>query len=363
MSGLDDPWMARAVEIAARGTRAVRPNPKVGCVLVRDGRVVGEGFHAVCGGPHAEVEALRQAGASARGATAYVTLEPCNHHGRTGPCSDALIAAGVARVVAAVRDPNPSAQGGLARLAAAGVEVLCGLGADAARAVAEVFLTNVVHGRPLVQLKLAASADGRVAAADGTSRWVTGPAARAEVARMRGEADAVLVGSGTALADNPRLDLRHAPDAGPLPLRVVFDRRGRLADVDPAALHLGDAAHQATHIVTARADGWLRWIDRGAQVSVQGAQGDWTRAALAGLLRAGVCHLLCEGGPILAAGMLRAGVVDRIELFVAPKALGAGPGAIADLGVAGIDGALGWRWCQAQMCGDDVWLTGRFTKE
>ncbi len=359
----DEHWMARAIALAGQGTRAVRPNPKVGCVLVQATEVVGEGFHAACGGPHAEIHALRMAGERARGSTAFVTLEPCNHHGRTGPCTEALIAAGVARVVAAVRDPNPKAQGGLDRLQAAGIAVAHGVGAAAARTVAEVFLTNVEHKRPFVQLKLATTADGRVAATDGSSRWVTGLAARAEVARMRAEADAVLVGSGTALADDPRLDLRHANDAGPLPVRVVLDRRGRLAVLDPATRHLGDTAAQQTRIVTARPDGWANWRDRGAQVLILQDRAEWLAQALASLLADDLCHVLCEGGPTLAAALLSAQLVDRVDIFVAPKALGAGLAAVADVGVATIDGAIGWRWTDLRRCGDDAWLTGRFGRE
>ncbi len=355
--------MAQAVALAGQGTRAVRPNPKVGCVLVKDDVAVGAGFHAACGGPHAEIAALQAAGERARGATAYITLEPCNHHGRTGPCSEALIAAGVARVVAAVRDPNPAAQGGLERLQAAGIATEHGLGYKDAARVAEVFLTNVQFHRPFVQLKLATTVDGRVAAADGSSRWITGPAARTAVATMRAEADAVVVGSGTALADDPRLDLRHASAAGPLPLRIVLDRRGRLAEVDPDGRHLGQTAAQATRIVTARPAGWAGWQDRGVQVASLAAGDDWLDRALAHLSELGVCHLLCEGGPTLAATLIRDKLVDRLDLFVAPKLLGAGPCAVGDLGIGSIDGAIACTWSAFERCGDDVWLTGRFAKE
>jgi diaminohydroxyphosphoribosylaminopyrimidine deaminase / 5-amino-6-(5-phosphoribosylamino)uracil reductase len=223
----DSRWMRRALELAERGRWTVSPNPLVGCVLVRDGEVVGEGWHFRAGGPHAEVAALEAAGELAAGATAYVTLEPCGHAGRTGPCTQALLAAGVSRVVAAIPDPHPEAGGGAAMLRADGVRVDVGVLAEEARRQNAVFLHGVAAGRPYVTLKLAVSLDGRIAAADGTSRWLTGPQARRHAHALRAEADAVAVGSGTVLADDPLLTVRLDGYAGPQPLRVVLDRRVR----------------------------------------------------------------------------------------------------------------------------------------
>ena len=218
-------WMRRALDLAERGRWTVSPNPLVGCVLVRDGEVVGEGWHERAGQAHAEVRALDQAGDRARGADVYVTLEPCAHQGRTGPCSAALLRAGVARVFVALADPNPLAAGGGEALRAAGIAVEVGLGQDEARRQNEVFLHALATGRPLVVVKAAVSLDGRIAAADGTSRWLTGEAARQRVHRLRAEVDAVVVGSGTVLADDPALTCRL--EGAPQPLRVVLDGRGR----------------------------------------------------------------------------------------------------------------------------------------
>ena len=240
----DRRWMRHAVTLGARADRGVRPNPAVGCVVVADGRMVGEGHHQRLGGPHAEVHALKMAGELARGATAYVTLEPCNHHGRTPPCVDALIAAGVARVVVGVADTTPSAAGGAERLRGAGVQVDVGVEGEAAARLAEVFLVNHHHERPFVRLKMAASLDGYTAASDGSSRWLTGAEARRRVHRWRADADAVMVGSGTALADDPRLDLRHGVPGVP-PLRVVADRRLRIG----AGLRLADTTTQPTIVL------------------------------------------------------------------------------------------------------------------
>ncbi|WP_284208418.1 bifunctional diaminohydroxyphosphoribosylaminopyrimidine deaminase/5-amino-6-(5-phosphoribosylamino)uracil reductase RibD, partial [Chitiniphilus shinanonensis] len=223
----DAAMMQRALAQAARGACITSPNPSVGCVLVRDGVIVGAGHSQQAGGPHAEVMALRQAGDAARGATAYVTLEPCSHHGRTPPCADALVAAGVARVVVALTDPNPLVAGqGLARLRAAGIDVAAGVLRDAAQAHHKGFLSRMVRGRPWTRLKLAASLDGRIALRDGQSQWITGPAARADVQRLRARSCAMLTGIGTVLADDAQLTVREPQGVlwqGRQPLRVVVD--------------------------------------------------------------------------------------------------------------------------------------------
>ena len=317
--------MARAVALAARGLGRTSPNPVVGCVVLNArGEAVGEGFHTRAGGgAHAEVRALAQAGASARGGTAVVTLEPCAHTGRTGPCSDALVAAGIARVVYAVSDPTETASGGADRLMAAGVEVESGLLAEEARRGNEAWLLAVRLGRPHVHWKWAATLDGRSAAADGTSRWITGPQARAEVHTLRDQVDAVLVGTGTVWADDPSLDVRPAPVDGRQPMAVVVGRRPL-----PAGSRLAGRA-----VVLATRD---------------------PLAALADLYERGVRSVLLEGGPTVAGAFLQAGAVDRVTAYLAPALLGAGPAALADAGIASIGDALRLGLESVERVGDDV---------
>lgn len=310
----------RALELAAQPGLPLGPNPRVGCVLLDDrGELVAEGWHRGAGTPHAEVDALAQAGAAARGTTAVVTLEPCNHTGRTGPCAQALIAAGVRRVVCAHSDPNPVATGGSATLRAAGVEVEEGLLADEARRVNRGWLHGLAHGRPFVTWKFATTLDGYSAAADGTSRWISNAAARRDVHRLRLESDVVLVGTSTVLADDPQLSVR-GDDGTPLlrevqPLRAVMGQRL----VPQAAQVLDDTAE--TLILSTR---------------------DITEA-LGGLFGLGRRHVLLEGGPTLAAAFLAAGVVDEIVAYVAPVLLGAGRHAVADLGIGTIADARRFR--------------------
>ncbi|WP_208983358.1 bifunctional diaminohydroxyphosphoribosylaminopyrimidine deaminase/5-amino-6-(5-phosphoribosylamino)uracil reductase RibD [Geodermatophilus obscurus] len=309
--------MARARELGASVLGTTSPNPAVGAVvLAADGTPVGEGATAPPGGPHAEVRALQQAGERARGGTVVVTLEPCAHTGRTGPCADALLAAGVARVVVAVPEPTRPAGGGAARLRAAGVGVELGVEQQAAEEGAlGAWLTGVREGRPFVVWKVAGTLDGRVAAADGSSRWVTGSEARAAVHRLRATCDAVVVGSGTALADDPRLTVRDADgrNAARQPLRVVLDRRGRL----PRTARVLDGA--APTLVSTAAS---------------------PRELLGELFARDVRRLLLEGGPTLAAAFLRDGLVDEAVVHLAPKLLGAGALLVGDLGISGIGDAL-----------------------
>lgn len=337
--------MVRALDLARRGP-AHGPNPQVGCVLLAppgsgpDGRVLGEGWHRGAGTPHAEVAALADArarGLDVRGATAVVTLEPCDHTGRTGPCSVALLEAGVARVVVAVPDPNPSAAGGAQRLRAAGVSVVVGVEEAAGRELLAPWLLAVRRGRPHVTLKLAASLDGRVAAADGSSRWITSPEARAHAHALRAEVDALVVGTGTALADDPALTARDADGAlaGHQPLRVVVGTRdlpsgGRLAGPGGEVLH-------------------LRTRD--------------PREALAALHAREARRVLVEGGPMLAAAFLRAGVVDQVHAYVAPVLLGAGRPAVADLGIGTIGDALRLRTREVRPLGPDVLVVADVEEE
>lgn len=319
--------MRVALAASARVLGATSPNPPVGAVVLdAEGSVAGTGATAPPGGPHAEVQALQQAGHRARGGTAVVTLEPCRHTGRTGPCTQALLAAGVKRVLVACPDPTALAGGGAGELRAAGVDVVTGVLEDeVARGPLEAWLAVQRTGRPYVTWKYAATLDGRSAAADGSSRWITGEPARADVHRLRGEVDAVLVGVGTVLADDPELTVR--PDPGRQPLRVVLDRSGRT----PAAARV----HPALVLDTPPAQ------------------------ALGQLKERGVVSVLLEGGPTLAGAFVRDGLVDRVVGYVAPALLGEGPAALAGAGVGNIANAVRLRLDDVTTFGDDVRLTLR----
>ncbi|MCX4979653.1 bifunctional diaminohydroxyphosphoribosylaminopyrimidine deaminase/5-amino-6-(5-phosphoribosylamino)uracil reductase RibD [Streptomyces sp. NBC_00572] len=344
--------MRRAVELAARGLGATSPNPVVGCVITdASGHVVGEGFHQRAGGPHAEVHALREAGVLARGGTAYVTLEPCNHTGRTGPCAQALIEAGVSRVVYAVGDPNPQATGGADTLRAAGVEVEQGLLEAEAEAVNIAWLASVRHGRPFVRWKYAATLDGRIAAADGTSRWITSAESRADVHRLRAEADAVVVGSGTARADDPHLAVRGIEGAVQ-PLRVVVDTEATA--VKPGARVLDDAAPTLVAI----AEDAENPIDGAEVVRLPRAERGLSVPALLDALHTrGVRSVLLEGGPTLAGAFVAAGAVDEVVGYLAPVLLGAGPNALADAGISTITEALRLDVTETVRIGSDLRIT------
>ena len=317
--------MRAALALARRGLGNAWPNPAVGCVLVRHGRVVGRGWTQPGGRPHAETEALRRAGSKARGATAYVTLEPCSHHGRTPPCCNALAEAGVARVVMAMRDPDPRVNGrGLTMLRDAAIVVEEGLLEAEARALNAGFFRRIERGLPVVTLKLATTLDGRIATATGESRWITGPEARREAHALRARHDAILVGSGTVLADDPDLTCR-IPGMERVPmLRVVADARLRI----PATARLVTTATAApTCIITVPGHSpaaLAPFIAAGVEVlTVPAAEtGLDLRALLGALARRGVTRVLAEGGAGLAAGLLRAGLVDRLAWFHAPAVMG-----------------------------------------
>ncbi|WP_300271185.1 bifunctional diaminohydroxyphosphoribosylaminopyrimidine deaminase/5-amino-6-(5-phosphoribosylamino)uracil reductase RibD [Halomonas sp.] len=326
-------WMARALELARLGLYTTHPNPRVGCVLVKGGRVVGEGYHARAGEPHAEVHALNAAGEAARGATAYVTLEPCSHQGRTGPCAQALIEAGVARVVVAMEDPNPAVAGrGIAMLREAGIEVAVGIAEDEARALNAGFVRRMDHGRPFVRLKMAMSLDGRTAMQSGESQWITGPEARRQVQRLRARASAVLTGVESVIFDNSRLTVRAdqlgLPDAEAIaarqPLRVIVDSRLRLPEAAACLTEPGRTLVVAVEGV--EEERIARLTRAGAEVLALPAGADG-RVDLDAVLR----HLaeaeqanevLLETGATLAGAMLDAGLVDEMQLFVAPTLLG-----------------------------------------
>lgn len=326
----DRSHMLRALRLAVRGRGLTAPNPMVGAVLVKNGQVVGEGWHRRHGGPHAEVEALAAAGRRARGATLFVTLEPCAHHGKTPPCTEALLAAGIARCVVATRDPHAIVNGrGIRRLRAAGVAVEVGLCAAEARDILGGYVLAHEAGRPRVTWKVAASLDGRIADSQGRSRWITGAEARARGHRMRAESDAIVVGANTARADDPRLTARMSARAGLAtnqPLRVVCDTRLSL----PHSLKLFGRALAAGTVVACGAaapSARVRALEsRGVRVwKLPLAAGRVSPLALARRLAAdGRQEVLLEGGAALGAAWLRAGLVDRVALFVAPRVLGDG---------------------------------------
>lgn len=349
--------MAHALGLARRGLGRVWPNPAVGCVIVAGGRVVGRGATRPGGRPHAETEALAMAGVAARGATAYVTLEPCAHHGQTPPCAEALAAAGLARVVTAIGDPDPRVAGrGHAILRAAGVEVAEGVMAAEAQLLQKGFLSRVLKGRPMVTLKLAQSLDGRIATAAGESRWITGLAARTRVHAMRAAHDAVMVGAGTARADDPMLTVRGLGVAHQ-PVRVVA---ARSLDLDVGGA-LGRSAREVplwlVHGPSAPAPDRAEWTRAGARlfkVTEKGSRLD-PRAILAALGDAGLTRVLVEGGGQFAAALLRAGVVDEIALFTAGLALGGdGWPALAPLGLDALAGAPRFRLMRVDRIGDDT---------
>ncbi|MFJ3146835.1 bifunctional diaminohydroxyphosphoribosylaminopyrimidine deaminase/5-amino-6-(5-phosphoribosylamino)uracil reductase RibD [Streptomyces halstedii] len=347
--------MRRAITLAARGLGATSPNPVVGCVVLdAAGAPAGEGFHRRAGGPHAEIHALRAAGEEARGGTAYVTLEPCDHTGRTGPCSQALLDAGIRRVVYAVADPDPRATGGADTLRAAGVQVERGLLADEAEEGNTAWLTSVRLGRPHVRWKYAATLDGRVAAADATSRWITSAESRADVHRLRAESDAVVIGSGTARADDPQLGVRGVEGAVQ-PLRVVVDTgatavRPGARILDPTAPTLIAVAQDAetAHLPQ---DAVLR-LPRAAT-----GPGLDIPALLAALHTRGVRSVLLEGGPVLAGSFVAAGCVDTVVGYLAPVLLGAGPAALADAGITTIAQALRLAVTETVRIGPDLRVT------
>ena len=326
MSATDRRHMIRALDLARRGLYSTDPNPRVGCVIARGGHVVGEGWHRYAGEPHAEIHALAAAGGDSRGATAYVTLEPCRHTGRTGPCTRGLIEAGVAKVVAAMPDPDPRVAGqGFAKLSEAGIEVETGLLEASARALNRGFVSRHERGRPWVRCKLAATLDGRTATAAGESRWITGEAARADVHRLRAQAGAILTGIGTLLADDPRLDARledtgrPAPPMRP-PMRVIVDSRLRTppaarvlsAPGDVLIATTGDAGRRGA-LVEAGAE-IVPLPDAGGRVSLP--------ALMAALAGRGVNEVHTECGPVLAGALLESAFVDEIVVYLAPALLG-----------------------------------------
>jgi diaminohydroxyphosphoribosylaminopyrimidine deaminase / 5-amino-6-(5-phosphoribosylamino)uracil reductase len=333
MTSTDATWMRRALRLAERGRGLAGPNPPVGAVVVRDGEVVGEGFHRGPGTPHAEVLAIEAAGERTRGATLYVTLEPCTHQGRTPPCAPQVIEAGFAGVVIGATDPNPAVDGrGIATLREAGIDVEAGvLEADAERLI-QAFSKHIRTGRPFVTAKMAVSLDGRAAAADGSSRWITGPSARRDAHRLRAGADAIIVGVSTVVRDDPKLTVRLRGYRGRQPLRVVVDSSSRtppeaavLDDAAPTLIATTDkATEEAVDALRSRGVEILRLPARDGRVDLA--------AVMEQLGKRGLAEVLIEGGPTVLGDAVERGLIDRFVFYVAPKLLGSGgPGAVAAL--------------------------------
>ncbi|HEX6736412.1 MAG TPA: bifunctional diaminohydroxyphosphoribosylaminopyrimidine deaminase/5-amino-6-(5-phosphoribosylamino)uracil reductase RibD [Azonexus sp.] len=358
-SAADHRWMAQALQLAERGLWTTSPNPRVGCVLVdAAGQVVGEGWHEKAGEPHAEVHALRAAGARARGATAYVTLEPCSHHGRTPPCAEALIAAGVARVVAAMSDPNPLVAGkGLALLQAAGIETACGLLENEARELNIGFIARMMRGRPWLRLKAAASLDGKTALTNGVSRWITGPDARRDGQRWRARACAILTGIGTVRDDDPQLNVRDV-ETPRQPLRVVVDSRleipltARILQGGPVLV--AGAVADAEKVTALQAVGAEVLILPNAAGKVELA------ALLAELGRRGINEIHAEAGFKLNGSLLREGLVDELLLYLAPCLIGHTASGLFDLPeLASLDGKRRLQVRDLRQVGADIRVLAR----
>ncbi|MGE8244749.1 MAG: bifunctional diaminohydroxyphosphoribosylaminopyrimidine deaminase/5-amino-6-(5-phosphoribosylamino)uracil reductase RibD [Stenotrophomonas maltophilia] len=352
-TALDHQHMAQALRLAERAAYTARPNPMVGCVIARDEVVVGEGWHQRTGGPHAEVFALRQAGGQARGATAYVTLEPCAHHGRTPPCALALIEAGVSRVVAAMRDPFPKVDGGgFVLLREAGIAVAEGLMAAQARELNQGFLSRIERGRPWVRVKLAASLDGRTAMADGRSRWITGAAAREDVQHWRARAGAILTGAATVLADDPMLTVRLTDTEVLPPLRVVLD--ARLRSLDCARVREGGAPTLYLHDAAVRPPA----IADAEFASVPSHDGRLDLGAVLALLaERGINDVHTEAGATLAGALLAGGWVDELLLYQAPTLLGEhGLPLLSGLGIHAMDDQRRMRVVDQRQVGGDLRL-------
>lgn len=361
----DERYMARALELARRGRFTTTPNPNVGCVIVRDGEIVGEGWHHRAGEPHAEVHALRMAGDKAKGATAFVTLEPCSHHGRTPPCCDALIAAGVSRVVAAMQDPNPQVAGrGLYRLQQAGIEVSHGLMMSEAEALNRGFLKRMRTGFPWIQLKLGASLDGRTAMASGESQWITSAAARRDVQQLRAQSSAILTSSATVLADDPSLtvrwselneDVRQQLDEATLrqPIRVVIDSQQRVTPQHRLLSQPGE-----TWLMRSEID-QQTWPDSVSQIAVplRGEQLDLV-AMMMLLGQRQINSVWVEAGARLAGALLQVGLVDELIVYMAPKLLGNAARGLCELpGLEQLADAPGLKFSDVRMVGADLRLT------
>lgn len=357
----DEKWMRRALDLAARGRGAVEPNPMVGAVVVRNGVVVGEGYHQRYGGPHAEVHALEAAGAAAAGSTLYVTLEPCCHHGKTPPCTDSVLRSGVRRVVAAMQDPFPQvAGGGLNRLRDAGLEVAVGVLEAAARQLNAPYLTLVQQQRPYVTAKWAMTLDGRIATVAGESKWITGPEARAFAHGERGCMDAIVAGIGTVLADDPLLTAR--PPGPRVPLRVVMDRTARLPVGSQLARTAGEVPTLLVTALAASADRVAALQAMGCSVlPMDGSPVEQVAALLAELGRRRLTNVLVEGGAGVLGSFVSAGLIDAVQVYVAPLVVGGSKalGPVGGAGLAELSAALRLGPLAVTALGADVLLQAR----
>ena len=362
--GADHAFMAEAVRLARRGIYSTHPNPNVGCVVVAGGEVVGRGWHRRAGEPHAEVHALSEAGERARGATAYVTLEPCSHTGRTPPCAEALVEAGVGRVVVGMQDPNPQVSGrGLARLREAGIAVECGVLEAQARDLNPGFISRMERGRPWLRVKLAASLDGRTAMASGESKWISGPEARRDVQRLRARSSAVMTGIGTVLADDPSLNVRlgaadlYGVEPVRQPLRVVLDSRLRM----PLRARMLALPGETLVLTLDDADAPRESLERaGATVRVVGAHGEHLspHAVLRELAAREMNEVLLECGPTLAGSFMAAGLVDELVLYVAPHLMGdAARGLFRLPALTRMQDRIPLQWRDVRQVGDTLRLT------
>lgn len=361
---LDEMYMARALKLAARGRFTTHPNPNVGCVIVKDGEIVGEGFHYRAGEPHAEVHALRMAGEKAKGATAYVTLEPCSHHGRTPPCCEALIAAGVSRVVAAMQDPNPQVAGrGLYRLQQEGIDVSHGLMMNEAEALNKGFLKRMRTGFPYIQLKMGASLDGRTAMASGESQWITSPQARRDVQRLRAQSHAILTSSATVLTDDPALTVRWDElnaDTQALyprenlrqPLRIVIDSQNRVTPQHRIVQQAGEMLFARTH------EDVRQWPENVRSLLVPEHNGHLDLVVL--MMQLGkqqINSIWVEAGPTLAGALLQAGLVDELIVYIAPKLLGTDARGLCALpGLEKLEQAPHFKFNEIRHVGPDICL-------
>ncbi len=355
----DSEWMRRALTLAAQGRGYTSPNPMVGAVIVRDGAVAGEGFHPAVGQPHAEAHAIREADGRTQGSTMYVSLEPCGFHGRTPPCTEATIAAGITRVVVAMTDPDPGVSGkGIARLRAAGITVEVGLLETEARRLNAAYIHHRQTGKPFVLLKLAQTLDGKVATCTGQSQWITGREARTRSHQMRCESDGVLVGVGTVLADDPELTVRHV--GGRQPRRIILDSTGRTpvnarifsTGEAPPVIYMTDRAPNARRVALHQA---------GAQcLTLPGSEDGHVdlQALLEDLGKREIMTLMIEGGSRVATAFLREQAVHRIACFIAPKLLGTGLSAIGNLNISTLDSAINLRKITIERSGDDILVEG-----
>jgi len=369
----DSVWMAQALRLAERGLCSTSPNPRVGCVLVRDGKLAGEGWHERAGEAHAEVHALQAAGAAARGATAYVTLEPCSHHGRTPPCADALIQAGVARVVVAMQDPNPLVSGqGSTKLHAAGIKVESGLMEAAARELNIGFVARMTRGTPWLRSKIAMSLDGRTALSNGVSQWITGSAARQDVQHWRARSCAVLTGIGTVLADDPQLNVRDV-ETSRQPLRVVIDSGLRMplsmrilhSLPSPSGRGAGGEGGLLIYTATPDAEKIVALEKSGARVVVlpHGNGRVDLGAALRDLAENGCNEVLVEAGSVLNGALLQAGLVDELVLYLAPQLLGDMARGMAQLGeLIALEQRINFEWQDVRQVGKDLRIVARICR-